>query len=141
MNHNYTQDLKYLLKLADYKPIYIGIIGSVGRREELLNDVLNYNEDFSEALLSSIYSPAGLNIGAITPEEIQTRPLRYLKNYIQPYPRSRTNSNPITLAHPAWRFAHAEPFFNQRVQPRLIQKGMDRRCGSPKTRQFHLPHL
>ncbi len=70
MTHNYVQDLKYLLKLDGLKPIYIGILGSVKRREQLQNDLLHYKEDLSETTLERIYSPAGLNIGAITPEEI-----------------------------------------------------------------------
>ena len=70
MNHNYVSDLKYLLKLEPLKPIYIGIIGSAKRREQLQNDLFHYKEDLSEAFMSKIYSPAGLHIGAITPEEI-----------------------------------------------------------------------
>lgn len=70
MTHSYTRDLKYLLKLSEHKPRYLGILGSRKRRNQLQNDLLNYKEDFDEAFLESIYSPAGLNIGAITPEEI-----------------------------------------------------------------------
>lgn len=70
MTHNYAQDLKYLLKLASYSPRYIGILGSAKRRDQLQGDLFNYKDDLSEEFLSTIYSPAGLNIGAITPEEI-----------------------------------------------------------------------
>ncbi|WP_179343674.1 XdhC family protein [Winogradskyella ursingii] len=70
MNHNYVLDLKYLLKLVPSQPKYIGILGSTKRREQLQNDLFHYKEDISEAFFESIYSPAGLNIGAITPEEI-----------------------------------------------------------------------
>ncbi|MFY7670019.1 XdhC family protein [Tenacibaculum sp. MEBiC06402] len=70
MNHNYVKDLKYLLKLEPLKPFYIGILGSVKRREQLQNELFHYAPDLSEEFLDTIYSPAGLNIGAITPEEI-----------------------------------------------------------------------
>ena len=70
MTHTYVQDLKYLLKLESLKPKYIGIIGSSKRREQLQNELIHYSPDLSEKFLESIYSPAGLHIGAITPEEI-----------------------------------------------------------------------
>ena len=70
MTHNYVQDLKYLLKLVPHDPKYIGILGSTKRREQLLDELFNFKPDLTEPFLESIYSPAGLNIGAITPEEI-----------------------------------------------------------------------
>ncbi|ULC59068.1 XdhC family protein [Flaviramulus sp. BrNp1-15] len=70
MTHNYAQDLRYLLKLKDCELPYIGVLGSAKRREQLQNDLFEYTTDFDESFLESIHSPAGLNIGAITPEEI-----------------------------------------------------------------------
>ncbi|WP_299556513.1 XdhC/CoxI family protein [Seonamhaeicola sp.] len=70
MTHNYAQDLRYLLKLKDCNLSYIGILGSVKRRQQLQNELFEYIEDLDESLLDSIHSPAGLNIGAVTPEEI-----------------------------------------------------------------------
>ena len=70
MTHNYAQDLRYLLKLKDCELPYIGILGSAKRREQLQNDLFEYTTDLDESFLESIHSPAGLNIGAITPEEI-----------------------------------------------------------------------
>ncbi len=70
MTHNYARDLKYLLRLTEYQPKYLGILGSRKRRNQLQNDLLNYKEDLTEAFLETIYSPAGLDVGAITPEEI-----------------------------------------------------------------------
>lgn len=70
MTHNYVLDLKYLLKIINYNPIYIGILGSTKRRDQLENDLFHYKEDLTEEVLDTIYSPAGLHIGAITPEEI-----------------------------------------------------------------------
>jgi xanthine/CO dehydrogenase XdhC/CoxF family maturation factor len=70
MNHNYVYDLKYLLKLESLEPGYIGILGSKKRREKLINDVYEHHPDFKQSLLNIIHSPAGLDIGSITPEEI-----------------------------------------------------------------------
>jgi xanthine dehydrogenase accessory factor len=90
MNHNYVSDLKYLLKLEPLKPIYIGIIGSAKRREQLQNDLFHYKEDLSEAFISQIYSPAGLHIGAITPEEIALSILAEMLSVVR-------NTNTVSL--------------------------------------------
>jgi xanthine dehydrogenase accessory factor len=70
MNHNYVQDLKYIIKLSEYKLKYIGIIGAPQRREHLFSELFEFIPDVRENFLESIYTPAGLNIGAKTPEEI-----------------------------------------------------------------------
>ena len=70
MNHSYVQDLKYVIALAKQQPRYIGILGTPSRRERLFNELFEYEPDTTEAFLDSIYTPAGLHIGAQTPEEI-----------------------------------------------------------------------
>ncbi|SHM83843.1 XdhC family protein [Polaribacter sp. KT 15] len=70
MNHSFVQDLKYLVKLSKYKPQYIGIIGAPKRREKLFNQLFEYVPDLEEEFLDTIFTPAGLHIGATTPGEI-----------------------------------------------------------------------
>lgn len=70
MNHSYVQDLKYVLKLAAYQPKYIGILGAPAKRDRLFHELFEFAPETSEAFLDCIYSPAGLHIGAETPEEI-----------------------------------------------------------------------
>ena len=70
MNHSYVQDLKYVVKLSEYQPKYIGILGAPNRRERLFNELFEFAPDVSDNFLDSIYTPAGLHIGAQTPEEI-----------------------------------------------------------------------
>ncbi len=70
MNHSYVQDLKYVIKLSEYQPKYIGILGAPKRRERLFNELFEFVPDISELFLDTIYTPAGLHIGAQTPEEI-----------------------------------------------------------------------
>ena len=70
MNHSYVQDLKYLVKLSEYKPKYIGVLGAPNRRERLFNELFEFVPDISDEFLDNIYTPAGLHIGAQTPEEI-----------------------------------------------------------------------
>lgn len=70
MSHNYANDLKYLLELKDTKPAYIGLLGPAKRREKLLSQFIEYCPDIEDDFIEGIYGPAGLNIGAETPQEI-----------------------------------------------------------------------
>ncbi|WP_068475098.1 XdhC family protein [Saccharicrinis aurantiacus] len=70
MTHNYAKDLSYLMAIQHTKACYIGLLGSVGRREKLINDFLIQTNSLDEAFLDLLHGPAGLNIGAETPEEI-----------------------------------------------------------------------
>lgn len=70
MSHNFSNDLKYLLELKNVKPAYLGMLGPSKRREKLLSQFLEYCPDTEEHFIESIYGPAGLNIGAETPQEI-----------------------------------------------------------------------
>lgn len=70
MNHNYATDLKFLLAIKDKDPVYIGLLGSVKRREKLFHQLIEQQPDINESLLDKIHGPAGLNIGAETPQEI-----------------------------------------------------------------------
>ena len=70
MTHNYAQDLKYLRKLADLHLKYLAILGPSKRTDRLKNDLLDYLPELEDSFLEEIYSPAGLDIGSITPEEI-----------------------------------------------------------------------
>lgn len=70
MTHSYVKDLKYLQVLKKVKPAYLGVLGPIKRREKLLNNLFDYSPDVSEDFLESIHGPAGLDIGAETPQEI-----------------------------------------------------------------------
>jgi xanthine/CO dehydrogenase XdhC/CoxF family maturation factor len=70
MTHSYVKDLKYLLSLKDSRPAYLGLLGPATRREKLLNEFLEHCPEVSGEFFESIHGPAGLNIGAETPQEI-----------------------------------------------------------------------
>lgn len=70
MTHSYVRDLKYLSKLKDFELSYIGLLGPKKRREKLLNELLELNDDVDDTFLDLIHGPSGLNIGAETPQEI-----------------------------------------------------------------------
>ncbi|WP_025739494.1 XdhC family protein [Aquimarina pacifica] len=70
MNHNFAKDLLYLRALKDTTPAYIGLLGPAKRREKLLSAFIEYFPEVSDHFLDLIHGPAGLNIGAETPQEI-----------------------------------------------------------------------
>lgn len=71
MNHSYAKDLMFLRALKNMKsPMYIGVLGAKKRSEQLLNTLLEEDLDVSDHFLGLIHGPTGLNIGAITPQEI-----------------------------------------------------------------------
>ena len=70
MSHNFANDLKYLLELKDSKPTYLGLLGPSKRREKLLSQFMEYCPDVEPEFIEYMYGPAGLNIGAETPQEI-----------------------------------------------------------------------
>ena len=51
-----------------YNPAYIGMIGSKRRVREMMNQLID--EGYAKERLDSICSPIGLDIGAVTPDEI-----------------------------------------------------------------------
>lgn len=70
MTHNFAKDLKYLFALKDSKPMYLGLLGAKDRKEKLLAQFLETDPDVDFEFLDLIHGPAGLDIGAITPQEI-----------------------------------------------------------------------
>lgn len=70
MNHNYAKDLNALIALKDTNPAYIGLLGPINRREKLFNEFLEHCPETDDTFLGLIHGPAGLNVGAETPEEI-----------------------------------------------------------------------
>ncbi len=70
MSHNFANDLKFLIELKDTNPAYLGLLGPAHRREKLLSQLIEYIPDVNEKFIDLIHGPAGLNIGAETPQEI-----------------------------------------------------------------------
>lgn len=70
MTHSYVKDLKYLMVLKNSNPAYLGVLGPAKRREKLLSELLEHDMDIEMEFIENIHGPAGLDIGAITPQEI-----------------------------------------------------------------------
>ena len=65
-SHNYGRDFAALCHLLKLDLPYVGLLGPRKRREQLLNAVL----DEGIAIGADVFGPAGLDLGAETPEEL-----------------------------------------------------------------------
>ncbi len=70
MTHSFVKDLGYLLSLRRERPAYLGLLGPARRREKLFNEILERYPDLEDEFLDMVHGPAGIDIGAETPEEI-----------------------------------------------------------------------
>ena len=68
MSHNFGRDLAALKHLFANQFGYIGLLGPRRRKQQLINYLIE--EGYSAEKLSTLHSPAGLDIGAETAEEI-----------------------------------------------------------------------
>jgi xanthine dehydrogenase accessory factor len=68
MSHHFGRDIVALRKVLQGRFGYIGLLGPRRRKNLLLNELMN--EGFPLENLSSLHSPAGLDIGSESPEEI-----------------------------------------------------------------------
>lgn len=65
-SHNYGRDFAALCQLLKLDLPYVGLLGPRQRRDQLLNAVL----DEGIAIDAEVFAPAGLDLGAETPEEL-----------------------------------------------------------------------
>jgi xanthine dehydrogenase accessory factor len=65
-SHNYGRDFAALCELLKLDLPYVGLLGPRKRRDQLLNAVL----DEGIAIDAEVFAPAGLDLGAETPEEL-----------------------------------------------------------------------
>lgn len=70
MSHSYAQDLFWLRELAQIELPYIGLLGPRRRTEQLIHDLRKEGVLISDTFPDRIFSPAGLDIGSETAQEI-----------------------------------------------------------------------
>ncbi len=70
MSHNYSRDRLNLPSLLISDVFYIGALGPKRRTEQLLDEIATGGETFTPEQLARLFAPAGLDIGADTPEGI-----------------------------------------------------------------------
>ncbi len=70
MAHDYNTDYNNLQSLIHSRAPYLGLLGPRKRSEKMFRTLEEEGRPLSAEQMSRIYSPAGLDIGAATPEEI-----------------------------------------------------------------------
>lgn len=70
MNHHYLQDREWLQTLLPQPVRYLGVLGPRARTERLLGELQAEGRLLEETWRARLYYPAGIDIGAETPEEI-----------------------------------------------------------------------
>ncbi|MGB5131147.1 MAG: XdhC family protein [Steroidobacteraceae bacterium] len=70
MSHSYAHDRSYLRTLLTRPFAYLGLLGPRQRSERILAELAKEGIEPSPELRTRIHAPAGLDIGAETPEEI-----------------------------------------------------------------------
>ncbi|QCR21435.1 XdhC family protein [Pontibacter sp. SGAir0037] len=70
MTHNYNYDLAMLRQLLPLPLPYIGSLGPKKKLERMLDELREEGFTITEEVLSHVYGPTGLEIGAETSEEI-----------------------------------------------------------------------
>lgn len=70
MTHNYLRDRSLLPAVLQSSAFYIGVLGPKRRTEQILEEMTANGSSFTDEQLARLYAPAGLDIGASTPETI-----------------------------------------------------------------------
>jgi xanthine dehydrogenase accessory factor len=70
LTHNYQYDKQMMRLLLETDAPYIGMLGPRKKLERMLSEFRDEGFRVTDQMLSQIYSPIGLDIGAETPEEI-----------------------------------------------------------------------
>lgn len=75
-SHNYGRDCAALRQLLQLQLPYVGLLGPRRRRDEILGDLL----DSGVVVAAEFFGPAGLDLGAETPEEIALAIMAEIQN-------------------------------------------------------------
>jgi len=70
MSHDYNTDKRNLPKALQTDAFYVGMLGPRVRSEKILGELVEEGRPISNEDIERIYAPAGLDIGASSPEEI-----------------------------------------------------------------------
>lgn len=70
MSHDYKTDLYHFQNLLGSEARYIGLLGPRKRAEKIFDELASAGISVPGDIMERIFAPAGLDIGALTPEEI-----------------------------------------------------------------------
>lgn len=81
MTHDYKTDLRNLSHFILSDAGYIGVLGPRTRGEKLFAELKKENIETTHAQISRVFTPAGLDIGANSPEEIALSVLAEIRTF------------------------------------------------------------
>ena len=110
MTHNYNYEITVLPSLMNTDAAYIGMLGPRKKKERMLNELDEKGIVFNEKQLSILHGPAGLDIGAESPEEIALSIIAQIKAIL-----SAKNAGP--LSHFTEPIHPREKFYSLLQQP------------------------
>ncbi|TWF32376.1 xanthine/CO dehydrogenase XdhC/CoxF family maturation factor [Chitinophaga polysaccharea] len=80
MTHNYNYDLALLTQLLPLPLPYIGVLGPVKKLQRMLSELMENGVPVSRQQRARVHGPAGLDLGAETPEEIALSVISEIKS-------------------------------------------------------------
>lgn len=82
MTHNYLYDKAMMKALMDKPVPYIGMLGPAGKIQRMMAELKQEGLEVSGPRLDRIFTPAGLDMGAETPEEIALSIISEIKSVL-----------------------------------------------------------
>ncbi|HZY35152.1 MAG TPA: XdhC family protein [Mucilaginibacter sp.] len=79
MSHDYKTDKRNLPRALQTDAFYVGMLGPRVRSEKIFKELSEEGKPIPDEQVDRIYAPAGLDIGAISPEEIALSMLAEIK--------------------------------------------------------------
>ena len=101
MTHNYNDDLAALKEFVITCTPYIGILGPSKKRKRMLLDVGNDGFIVTNEQMQKIFGPAGLDIGAETPEEIALAIVSEIKKTLTGFTGMRLRDKKVPIHYSA----------------------------------------
>lgn len=108
MNHHLESDVQALSLALSSQADYIALLGPVGRSDRTLALLAEQGTVLSAAVRSRIHTPAGLDIGARTPEEIALSLLSEIVASRERRPGTSLSGQRGPLHHPPKSIMHTE---------------------------------
>ncbi|HEV2352663.1 MAG TPA: XdhC/CoxI family protein [Puia sp.] len=99
MTHNYNYDLAMLKELLTKQVKYVGSLGPRKKMQRMIDELGNDGIRLTEEQSNRLYGPAGLDIGAQTPEEIALSILAEIKAVMSRKPGRMLRDRPEVI-HP-----------------------------------------
>jgi len=97
MNHHFERDQETVTALAHRPLNYVGTLGPKRRQEKMLAGLKNNGVSVSDEFVRTLHGPAGLDLGAKTPEEIALSIMAEILSVLNGH-----NAKPIRDRQPAF---------------------------------------